>query len=558
MTKTCGLTAAISEAVHPGATILFAFTHNRSHAAAFEVARRFKDTRSLNLVATGLLEYASVLCAAGAVSSLECAFAGNTYPAPSPSRQLVRDLARLSACDPHWTNLTITQRLMAGAMGWPFVPTASLGHGDLFNGPNRAKLSSPFGDGEINVIAALRPDVTFVHAAIADTDGNAVIYGPDAEDLWGAWAARSVVVTAERIVSPDELRALGPRPGLPGHLVNHVVEVPYGAHPQAQFIWNDDDGVASYAEDYTFRGELARLSRDPEALRAWVEEWVFASDRDAYLKKLGPERLAQLEREADAPSPAEPGEWPEAPSPEEGAAIVAKRLAVEAVDQGRYGLFFAGIGLSHLAAWSAEEECRAAGRHVALVAETGMYGFHPIKGDPYLFNRPNARSSLFHSGFQRMLGALAGPNATRCLSFLAAAQIDLSGNINSSQTDNGRFIVGSGGANDLVHGGSDYMIVMPMKPGRLVPELPFITSPATRVVALATDLGTLEPMEPGGQLRITAVVGEPNSERTGVERIRTIYGDDIEATARVRVLDPPRRDEIGALRAFDPQRVILT
>ena len=558
MTKTSGLAAAISESVHPGATILFAFTHNRSHAAAFEVARKFKDTQSLNLVATGLLEYASILCAAGAVGRLECAFAGNTYPAPSPSRQLVEDLARLSACDPHWTNLTITQRLMAGAMGWPFVPTASLGHGDLFKGPKRAKVSNPFGDGEVNLIAALRPDVAFVHAAVADTDGNAVIYGPDAEELWGAWAARSVVVTAERIVSPDEFRALGPRPGLPGHLVSHVVEAPYGAHPQAQFVWNVDDGVASYAEDYAFRSQLARLSREPGALRSWVEEWVFASDHDAYLKKLGRERLAQLEREADTPSPAEPGEWPEAPSPEEMAAIMAKRLAVEAVDQGRYALFFAGIGISHLAAWCAEQECRAAGQNVSLVAETGMYGFRPIKGDPYLFNRPNARSSLFHSGFQRMLGALAGPNAARCLSFLAAAQVDLYGNINSSQTDSGRFIVGSGGANDLVHGGSDYMIVMPMKPGRLVPELPFITSPANRVIALATDHGVLEPAEPGGPLRITAVVGKPKSEGKGVERIRSIYGDDIEAAPQLRLLEPPRRDEIDALRAFDPQRVILT
>ena len=68
MSKLTTLAEAVRASVAPGDTVLFSFTHNRSHAAAFEVARQFRDQRCLTLVATGLLEYASILVAAGAVS----------------------------------------------------------------------------------------------------------------------------------------------------------------------------------------------------------------------------------------------------------------------------------------------------------------------------------------------------------------------------------------------------------------------------------------------------------------------------------------------------------
>ena len=110
MTKVTSLATAIGAAVSPGATLLFAFTHNRSHAAAFEVARQFRDRRCLTVVATGLLEYASILVAAGAVERMESAFAGGTYPAPAPSRELQIEIDGNAGNDPDWTNLTIDRK----------------------------------------------------------------------------------------------------------------------------------------------------------------------------------------------------------------------------------------------------------------------------------------------------------------------------------------------------------------------------------------------------------------------------------------------------------------
>jgi acyl CoA:acetate/3-ketoacid CoA transferase alpha subunit/acyl CoA:acetate/3-ketoacid CoA transferase beta subunit len=557
MSKLLTLSEAVANFVKPGDQVIFSFSHNRPHAAAFEVARQFRDSHSLELVGTGVIEYGSVLCAAGAVRRMQSAFLGNSFPSPAPARVLAEAVSQETGHDPHWTNLTMTLRLMAGALGWPFVPVHSLTGSDLGEGDGRAVVVDPFGSGAVQVISALVPDVAFVHGVVADTHGNTVVYGPDGEDLWGAWAARRVIVTAEKVVSPDEFRRLGHRPGLPGHRVVSVSEVPYGAHPQAVFVWNDD-GVRPYAEDYQMRAELRRLSRDPAAMRAWVEEWVFQGTHETYLARLGRERLEALHAaavgdiaERNTPSADLPA------SREEWAAVMAMRETVAKVEGGSHELLFAGIGLSHIAAWAAEELCRQKGLPAMLAAETGLYGFRPAKGDPYLFNPPNTRSCLLHSDFIRMLGVLGGQRAERCLVLLGAGQIDREGNINSSLTDSGGFIVGSGGANDLVSGNGDYLVVMVAGKGRLLDRLPFVTSPVGRLTAVATDLGLLELSPATGDLEIAAVMAEPELLDETVAKLVEACGWPVVVRRDLRRIAPPTPEELALLRSFDPERKLL-
>lgn len=554
--KQISLQEAVHRTVSRGDTVLFSFTHNRSHAATYEVARQFRDTAALTLVATGLLEYASILVAAGAISRLESAFAGGTYPAPSPARGLQIEIDRLAGCDPDWTNLTMTLRLMAGAIGWPFIPTNSLVGSSLWNDHARALVKDPFSGRETPVIAALNPDVAFLHVPVADTLGNAIIHTPDAEESWGAKAARRLVVTAERVISPEEFRTIGPRRGIPGSMVDFVVEAPFGAHPQGQFVWSSEEGVASYAEDYVFRQELRRLVRDPTALRAWVEENIFGQTHESYLTRLGAARLEGLRQAAIMP-PIEALDDPGAPaSQEEIAAYLATKIAEEEVASGRATSLFAGIGLAHLAAWAAEERCTQRGLAVDLIAETGMIGFRPMPGDPYLFNRPNAASSRFHASFVETLGVIAGPAARGCLALLAAAQIDLFGNINSSRAADGKFIVGSGGANDLAVGGASVLVVMPLKPGRFVETLPFVTSPIRELRGVATDLGRLERGK-DGKLCVTALVCAAGDEAVTLAEINARCGLPLAVAPDLTRFDPPTRSILAELRRFDPSRALL-
>jgi acyl CoA:acetate/3-ketoacid CoA transferase alpha subunit len=533
----------------------FALTHNRAHAAVFELARQFRDTHSVDLVASGLLEYASVLVAAGAVRNTEGAFTGNTFPAPGPSRVLQSHLSGGGSHDPNWTNYTVTVRLMAGALGWPFAPTHSLIRSDLAHGPGRAILENPFGGGSVMLMAPIVPDVTFIHAAVSDTDGNAFIPDPNAESLWGAWAAKSVVVTAERIVSPAEFAALGPHVGLPGYKVRFVAEAPFGAHPQG-LISPPSLGIKSYVEDYGMREELTRLSRDPAAMRSWVEEWVFAGGHDDYLRKLGSSRLDGLRVNRAPKSPRSLEEQPM--SAAEGAATLATRVSVDAVIQEGYTALFAGIGLAHISTWAAQERCRAAGYRADLVAEIGLFGYRPAKGDPYLFNPANFASCLFHSGYIHMLGALAGPCAQRCLTVLGAAQIDCHGAVNSSRTADGRLLVGSGGASDLTHGASDYIVVMPAARGRLQAKVDFVTSPRGRLKALCTNLGVLKPSSAEGNLELAGVIAQDESgAREAVAQLRALCGWSLAVRNDLSLLPPPAPEEIELLRSFDPERTLL-
>ena len=115
-------------------------------------------------------------------------------------------------------------------------------------------------------MAALRPDVTVIHAQRADREGNVQLWGITGVQKEAVLAAARSVVTVEEIVD-----ALDPRPGaivLPAWAVGHVALAPGGAHP-------------SYALDYTARDNdfyiaWDAISRDRDRFGRWLDEHVYA------------------------------------------------------------------------------------------------------------------------------------------------------------------------------------------------------------------------------------------------------------------------------------------
>ena len=144
------------------------------------------------------------------------------------------------------------------------------------------------------------------------------------------------------------------------------------------------------------------------------------------------------------------------------------------------------------------------------------------------------------------------------LIFLAAAQLDRRGGINSSRAANGQLIVGSGGANDLVNGGGDCLVVMPLRRGRMVDRLPFVTSPVRRLRGVATDRGWLTPARPGADLEIAAVMAAQGEEADAVRDVQALCDWPIAASPALRRIDFPSGAELAAVRAFDPARVLLS
>jgi glutaconate CoA-transferase subunit A len=115
-------------------------------------------------------------------------------------------------------------------------------------------------------------------------------------DVDMARAARTVIVSAEQIVSPDEIAEHPDRTMLPHFAVDAVVAAPHGAYPHECY--------GRYGPDLQhFDAYAAAAKQDgPAAGLRYVEENAdksFAS----FLEAAGPERLAALAADAGELTP---------------------------------------------------------------------------------------------------------------------------------------------------------------------------------------------------------------------------------------------------------------
>ena len=174
-------------------------------------------------------------------------------------------------------------------MGIPYVPVIGLVGTDLLARRDDMVLApDPFGEGKMTVVAkALRPDVAFFHAHMADRQGN-VSFGYPVEATIVAEASRYVVVSVEEVVDRlDERDAEGTF--LPSILVDAVVHAPYGAHPGGL--------TGRYAPDREAMRRYVEASRSDEAFAEYLEETVFGiSGHDEYLERFAPQYAARAEQ----------------------------------------------------------------------------------------------------------------------------------------------------------------------------------------------------------------------------------------------------------------------
>ncbi len=174
--------------------------------------------------------------------------------------------------------------LKAGAVGLPFVPHPP-GH-EARDGPkvegSYARTTDPYSGREVIVSPAIAPDVGILHAAQCDPFGNVVQLGSVVADDLIAKASARTIVTTEEIVPLETTKRDPRRTTIPGHYVDMVVEVPFGAHPlSCHGVYNADE---AHLVEY----------RDAD-IEAYLQEYVFGPrDHFAYLEKFGIERLMAL------------------------------------------------------------------------------------------------------------------------------------------------------------------------------------------------------------------------------------------------------------------------
>lgn len=192
-----------------------------------------------------------------------------------------------------WSHLAIGLRYHAGAMGVPFLPTLSMLGSDLMRTTGAKTMTCPFTGEQVCLVPALFPDVALIHVHRADRFGNAQIDGYPHMDADIAAAAQTVVLSAEEIVEPDQIRRAADRTVIPFFAVDAVVEAPYGAYPHEMYGQYDVDleHIDAYAK---------RVATDGVAgARAYLDEYVYGPETaEAYFDKFGAARMLERRRTA--------------------------------------------------------------------------------------------------------------------------------------------------------------------------------------------------------------------------------------------------------------------
>ncbi|MGA3149093.1 MAG: CoA-transferase, partial [Acidimicrobiales bacterium] len=540
------LSDAVERNIRPGDSVHIMLGHSRWTAAAREMARQFWGTDpALTLVMSSLGALGALFFRGGMLRKVVTAYSGNSFPsyAPNPIFKQAYESGQVDV--EHWSILTLGQRLEAAARGLPAIVTGSVVGSDLAGNQAFSMLDSDFGP--VGLLAPLVPDVALCHAALSDLDGNLAMSEPLLEGTWGAWAARrGVVATVESIV-PD-LAELGHRVRIPAHRVLAVVEAPFGAHPGG--CYTPGLPVAGYGEDIPFWVEAAAAARGD--FDAWARDHVLDPlDHSAYLKLLGDDRLIGLRLLSDPDSwrhdaDANPVPIAEPVSDWEVAASLGAREVQATVSEHRADAVLAGAGVANLAAWVAVARARAAGGSVCLTAELGLWDYTPTPADPYIFNHRVFPGTSYLSDASTVLGMVVGGPGTTTIGCLGAAEVDQHGNINSTRLGDGRFLVGSGGANDVVSRAAACVVVTLGRPQRLPATAGYITAPGARVTSVVTDRGILRRLE--GRLQVAAVPSGPGSLEERVRALVASCGWVPDVARDVGELSPVTTAEVLELR----------
>lgn len=506
MTKLRELPDAIDEFVRPRMHLNFASTPSRSNAAVRALARRFRGTDpGFCLSATGFHSTLHLLARLRLARRYVACFFGDNYPTPKPN-PLYQQLLDEGATIEHWSLWTYVSALRAAAFGHPYAVTNSLAGTSLGDSLARAgqflELPDPREPGRtLGLVSPLVPDIAFLHAPTGDAAGNVVFTPPYGEGFYGALAARDgVIVTVDRLLPPGAAHTMPHWVPLPAHRVLAVCEEPFGAHPQP-LCGVPSLGLPSYEDDFEHYKRWRRIAADDTAFDDFVRRVLDAPDaRAAYREFVGEARLADLARRATIPPapPREQAESPRAPAaivrPErawdeldahERAIVLGARWLSTRVRTARYRSILAGIGQSfagaRLARLLLEDD-----PDVELMVETGFTGFDARLAHPFLLSHANVRLAARLTSVDSVLGALTCGATNACIGAIGAAQVDETGNVNSTRVD-GALLVGSGGANDIAASAREVVVFSRLDRHRLVPRVEYVTSVGRNVRAVVTE-----------------------------------------------------------------------
>lgn len=226
------------------------------------LVEKFKQTGTPNrltlLTFTASLE-SDLLLGAGMVSKVRTCYFGLEIFGLAPMFTYLANHGEIEIIEETETSIALGLRAQMAGIG--FMPgRAWIGTGLPDLRPDVQRVLDPYTGEELMAFPAIRPDVTVLHALVADEDGNAVIGTNRAIDNELALTAKIVLITTEKLVQKlDKADIIGP-------LVSGVVHCPRGAQPTSCHPEYPMDGQAIM--------EYTEQVSDPATFDIYLKKWL--------------------------------------------------------------------------------------------------------------------------------------------------------------------------------------------------------------------------------------------------------------------------------------------
>jgi acyl CoA:acetate/3-ketoacid CoA transferase alpha subunit/acyl CoA:acetate/3-ketoacid CoA transferase beta subunit len=556
--KLLDLKEAVKRFVKPGMKVHLAAGIGGPSAAICEIVRQFSGKHpEFTLIQSTVTGHALSLVHTRLAKKLICSVCANIGASGRPSKVIQAAYESNQFELENWTLNSLQQRLMAGALGVPFMPTRSVVGCSIAadNADSFITMEDPFGSGtKVGLASALKPDISIVHGCVADIEGNTILAAPYGEDLWGALASKGgVIVTVEKIVPEAFIKKYAALVKIPAYAVNAVVPAPLGLHPFSMANPGIED-FDPYEKDLDFLNVLYEASASEHAMDEWIREWMLQCESHAqYLEKLGEKRIVELKeisvKVKGESAPASPPQYDENTDyePREMMLIALAREILSSVEKNGHRMVLAGAGAAATAAFLAYYQRQPA--VFTLGTGNGQIGYAPIPGEPILAGEAGVRSSKMLTDTILMQGVIVGGENNKCLSILGAGQMDKYGNINSTKTSKGKFLVGSGGANDALNA-REAILCLDQSKDRFVDTLAYVTGIGSAVTTVVSTMGIFRKLNPQDELHLVACFPDPHghSLEERVKEIRNHCGWVLKTASVVEDVPRPSPEELRLLR----------
>ncbi|MCL1919128.1 MAG: acyl CoA--acetate/3-ketoacid CoA transferase subunit alpha [Peptococcaceae bacterium] len=277
----------------------------RPMALVYEMIRQGK--KNLHLFEVNGGTHTEVLAGAGGVKIWESCWVGHELYGKLGERIAAGQIGKTIIVE-DYSHAHVVARLLAGAYGLPYMPTACAMGTDILNpeydmlrkaglrdgsNPKIPKekytvAQDPFyGNGDILLMPAANPNWALIYASMVGDDGTIRMNAQTYTDAEAIKAAEKVIVVAEEIVPAEYLRREPKMNLASGYEVDYIVEQPWGAHPTGSQGFYDTDGE--------FLKKFYAASKSQAGYDQWAEEWIFGvKDHQEYLEKLGVRKLESL------------------------------------------------------------------------------------------------------------------------------------------------------------------------------------------------------------------------------------------------------------------------